>query len=70
MSNIICGISPSPVLFEKKKYNENINILIYLNIFKNVIYSIDGKADFSSSLLKSSVSHDPSEINSNTDLVK
>jgi len=31
-------------------------------LFCNVIYSCDGKADFSASLLQSSVSHDPSEI--------
>ncbi len=30
--------------------------------FLNVIYSCDGKAEFSASLLQSSVSHDPSEI--------
>jgi len=29
---------------------------------KNVIYSCDGKAEFSASLLQYSVSHDPSEI--------
>ncbi len=28
----------------------------------NAIYSCNGKADFSASLLQSSVSHDPSEI--------
>jgi len=33
-----------------------------LNTFKNVIYSCDGKAEFSASLLQYSVSHDPSEI--------
>jgi len=33
-----------------------------LNIFKNVIDSCDGKAEFSASLLQSSVSHDSSEI--------
>ncbi len=36
--------------------------IFYLNIFKNVIYSCDGKAVFSASWLQSSVSHDPSEI--------
>jgi len=30
---------------------------------QNVIYSCDGKAEFSVSLLQSLVSHDPSEIN-------
>ncbi len=30
--------------------------------FYIVIYSCDGKAEFSASLLQSSVSHDPSEI--------
>jgi len=34
-----------------------------LNIFQNVIYSCNGKAEFStSSLLQSSGSHDPPEI--------
>ncbi len=42
-------------------------ITIYNNsfLFKyilNVIYSCEGKAEFSTSLLQSSVSHDPSEI--------
>ncbi len=56
----------------KYKYGQNSNncsILLqfkinvfYLNIFSNVIYSCDGKAGFSASLLQSSVSHDPSEI--------
>ncbi len=32
------------------------------NIFKNVIYSCEGKAECAASLLQSSVSHDPSEI--------
>ncbi len=31
----------------------------YFNIFKNVIYSYDDKAEFSALLLQSSVSHDP-----------
>ncbi len=31
-------------------------------MFSNVIYSCDGKAEFSASLLQSSVSHDTSEI--------
>jgi len=35
-------------------WNYSYNIL-------NVIYSSDGKADFSASLLQTSVSHDPSE---------
>jgi len=34
----------------------------YFNIFKKVIYSFDIRAEFSASLLQSSVSHDPSEI--------
>jgi len=29
---------------------------------KEMVYHCDGKADFSASLLQSSVSHDPSEI--------
>ncbi len=37
--------------------------IFYFNIhLKNVIYSCDGKAEFSASLLQSSVSHNPSEI--------
>jgi len=35
--------------------------VFYYNTFLNVIYC-DGKGEFSASLLKSSVSHDPSEI--------
>ncbi len=44
----------------KKKYNNSKYLFsnwIYLNIF------CDGKVEFSASLLQSSVSHDPSEIN-------
>jgi len=32
-------------------------IVFYYNIFENVIYSCDGKAEFSASLLQSSGSH-------------
>ncbi len=35
---------------------------LYINIFLNVIYSCDCKAEFLASLLQSSVSHYPSEI--------
>ncbi len=38
------------------------NTFPYLNTFSNVIYSCDGKAEFSASLLQSPVSLDPSEI--------
>ncbi len=37
-------------------------LFICINIFSNAIYSCDGKAEFSASLLQSSVSYDPSEI--------
>ncbi len=33
-----------------------------MDVFSNLIYSCDGKAEFSSSLLQSSVSHDPPKI--------
>ncbi len=36
--------------------------VFYFNIFENVICSFNGKAEFSASVLQSSVSHDPSEI--------
>ncbi len=36
-----------------------------LYIFLNIIYSCDGKAEFSASLLQSSVSHDPSRKHCN-----
>ncbi len=36
--------------------------VFYFNIFKNVMYSWGGKAEYSASLLQSSVSHDLSEI--------
>ncbi len=36
--------------------------VFYLNIYREVIYSCDGKAEFSASFLQSSVSHDSSEI--------
>ncbi len=36
--------------------------IYYLNVFSNVIYSCDRKAEFSASLLQSSVSHDPSDM--------
>jgi len=39
-----------------------LKLIFYFNILKNAIYSSDGKAEFAS-LLQSSVSHDPSEIN-------
>jgi len=62
--------SPRLHLFDQSK-NSNIvkcylkfqRTVFYCNIFKNsVIYSCDGKAEFSASVLQSSVSHDPSEI--------
>jgi len=34
----------------------------YFNRLSNAVYSCDGKAEFSASLLQSSVLHDPSEI--------
>ncbi len=37
-------------------------LMFYFNIFWNVISSCDGKAEFSASLLQSSVSNDGSEI--------
>jgi len=37
-------------------------VVFYFNKFKSVIYSSDGKNEFSASLLQSSVSHDPSKI--------
>jgi len=37
-------------------------IVFYLNIFKNIIYFCDVKAEFSASLFELSVSHDPSEL--------
>ncbi len=36
--------------------------VFYFNIFKNIMYSCNGKAEFSASLLQSLVSHDLSEI--------
>jgi len=39
----------------------NLKQRFYFIIFQNVIFSCDGKAEFSASLLQSSVSHDPSE---------
>jgi len=38
------------------------NAVLQYNLFQNVIYSCDGKAEFSASLLQSWVSHDPSGI--------
>ncbi len=62
-------------VFEKKVFctcqnqyslKKNNNIVkyyfFYSNIFKNVFFPCDGKAQFSASLIHSSVSHDPSEI--------
>ncbi len=44
------------------KYSKIITIVIlFLSILSNVIYSCDGEAELSASLLQS-VSHDPSEI--------
>ncbi len=42
------------------KYSWNLEWLFSIVIY--VIYSCDGKAEISASLLQSSVSHDPSEI--------
>jgi len=39
-----------------------IHFFFYFNILYNVIFSSDGKADFSLLLFKSPVSHDSSEI--------
>ncbi len=55
------SLSPRPHLFDQKysniaKYYCNLNVFLY---FLNVIC---GKAEFSASLLQSSVLHDPSEI--------
>ncbi len=36
-------------------------VVFYYNIFKNVIYSCNGKAVFSAAIAPVSVSHDPSE---------
>jgi len=44
------------------KYYYNLRHVFYFNIFQNIIYSCDCKAEFSASLLQSSVSHDPSEL--------
>ncbi len=37
-------------------------MFVYCNVFEHLIYSCDVKAEFSASLLQSSVSHDPLEI--------
>ncbi len=44
------------------KYYYNLKCVFYFNTFKNYIYLCDANAEFSASLLQSSVSHDPSEI--------
>ncbi len=53
--------SPRLHLFDEK-YNKNSNIVKSFYNLKSLIYSRDGKAEFSASLLQSSMSHDPSEI--------
>jgi len=48
--------------FIELKYSKNSNMwnITFKNNVLNVIYSCDGKVEFSASLLQSSVSHDPS----------
>ncbi len=44
------------------RYLQEILIFFKYSFFKNEFYSFDCKAEFSASLLQSTVSHDPSEI--------
>ncbi len=47
---------------QKNKKSGRGPTLFHTTVFQNVIYSCDGKAEFSEALLQSSVSLDPSEI--------
>ncbi len=62
----IIGNPPPPPPQKKLLYCEVLLqfkiTVFYLNIFLNVIYYCDGKAEISTSLLQSPVSHDPLEL--------
>ncbi len=51
------------LFYKKQQYCEILLLFkIYILMLESVIYSCDGKAEFSASLLRSFVSHDPSEV--------